>query len=387
VSIIKEIRPEDRKISFEFDVVQEKKTFLGLQVGDVHQDIYKKIAPLGLHSINVDERTLSMFMGRSTQNVIVSKVNENYALIVKVVPTRMTYDEHHEVTRNYIIDFVIDVDYFVVGTDDSNKTFIHYLDSEPNKHVRIHPAHDEIWTHDSFNYFINENPDSFNKYKELDLNLVLYHMNREDAGFKRVQGDLVLKIVEGHIGFCQTCPVPRPSGKTFLNPTQGEPKMLYKIEPALNYSYNICIDCIKNLNRNHHLVNRQVMGNHELSSDQFEQFVEIGDSFSFNNTVINLPEDVDIDKFKEELAPGRMVVAKDKLYVSVKENTLRDVATSMWTNTGNMRVGQPSIIVAMGGQNVMLEHKEHETKSVYIPKDSIGVFAFQRTAPEVLGAE
>jgi hypothetical protein len=369
VSVIKEIKPEDRKISFEFDAIPEqKKTFLGLQVGDVHQDIYKKIAPLGLHSINVDERTLSMFMNRSTQNVIVSKVNESYALIVKIVPTRMAYDEHPEVTRNYVIDFVIDVDYFVVGTDDGGKTFIHYLDTESNKRVKIFPAHDEIWTHDSFNYFINENPDSFNKYKELDLNLVLYHMNREDVGFKRVQGDLVLKIVEGKMGRCMSCTevVPGPGRESLPVVRRTAPeKLLYKIEPLLSSSVEICEDCIKSLNRHHHLQTRQQMGNHMLASDQYEQFIEIGDSFS--NAVINFPT---IDMTED---------------IKTFKDAFRDIVASTWAMTA--RLGQPNIIVALGGQNVMLEHKEHETKSVYIPKDSIGVFTFQRTAPEVLGAE
>jgi hypothetical protein len=409
VSVIKEIK-------------REKQTFLGLQVGD---NLYQIAYKMGImrtdkpddrydmpktDHLNVDGRTKNQFL--LIDNSFVSKVNENYALIVKVRQSGIRTAQEMDAFEPYAIEFTLDVNYFVLGTDDSGKTFIHYLDNERNKMVRVHELDKNVvlWYHEMENgkildYYMKEDPEMFSKYKELDLNLVLYHMNREEAGFKRVQGDLVLKLVEGKMGFCQTCPapLPSPSGKTFLNPTHGEPKMLYKIEPALNYSHNICIDCIKHLNRNHHIQSSQQMGNHLLLSDQYEQFIEIGDSFSFNNTVITLPEDVDITEFKESLAPGRMVVAKGNLFVSTDSiaapgkladtsstgykfggSDFSEIATTMWA--GGF-VGQPNIIVALGGQNVMLEHQEHETKSVYIPKDSIGVFTFQRTAPEVLGAE
>src|ERR1041385_45272 len=213
---------------------KEEKTFLGLKVGDGFDNIITKIrigtnydayrAGFGELSrektffhdkFNVERQTLSEFIREDNPfgMKFVVKVNEDYALVVGLgfrggrdemmpngaaVPQLTAY-------RNSTID------YFVMGKDDQDKIFIHWMEQDRADIIVNHSPrsldyyshYKQPWTREQEKIkqeYLHRNE---YRFRFFDMDHIVGYMNREDQDFKRLQGDLVYKFVEGQKGKCE----------------------------------------------------------------------------------------------------------------------------------------------------------------------------------------
>jgi hypothetical protein len=426
---------------------KQSKRFLGLKVGDGYEEISYALRVWGIgdyresfRDLNIDDATRSrFFQGNGPFTVsLVTKVNEEYAMVVKIdlqtMSTTETYG--HEYPHHIQYDGIVDC--FVLGRDDENKVFVHWLEREQNKRIDVFLPYfntvppttiDHNWyEREAFKKDFIGNPHN-DKWAAFEMHDVVHVMNKSEIGFTRLQGDIIYQIIHGKKGYCQTCKSPyhggfratgkrRANGARWMGQTE---KQVYEVYPdgrAIN-KIKMCEDCIERLGT--YIDDGILFGNHVIKSDANRLLSIVGEISSrfgsfgganadatrfgrddmaeivrrFWSSADNLSGPSmrfdDTERRGYQFKPESIHNLKDRTIELPKltiDDTIPPDRFMIWDSSRSFGSVNPARqIIAMGGQNVILEHPQHKEKSVYVPKDSVAMFQNQVTYAPVQGGD